>query len=118
MEMKMKKNRRRGLSGSDEFHVDAAKKSIDAAWLDLERMPPTCEGGIRLATRAYAAAQEAKAHLWAIDDRQAHTELFGDANRATTAAWKTVNHFAGVCRAPNREAAKRPLFSRDRRKRR
>jgi hypothetical protein len=114
--------RRRGrktLAGSDDYHVAQAERLINDAWVDLERMPPTCEGGIVLSSRARANAERAAVHLQAITDREVreqHTKLFGLAHRAADAATKTVTFFSHTCKAPHREAADRPLFSRRKRR--
>jgi hypothetical protein len=92
-----------------------AQHELDKAWGDLERMPPTCRGGITLAARALGYAERAQGHLASIEDpriREEHTKIFGSANRAAQAAHETVQFFAGVCEAPGREAGERPLFSR------
>jgi hypothetical protein len=110
--------RKKCLGAPTDFHAARAKRLLDQAWLDLERMPPTCSGGIRLAARAHGYAQRAQAHLAAIDDRrerEAHTHLYGSANRASNAAQKAINFFAMVCEAPHSETRDRPLTSRRRR---
>jgi hypothetical protein len=109
--------RSRSLGSPESDHIASAKKLVDDAWLDLERMPPTCEGGITLASRAFANAQRAQAHLQSVDDRalrKKHTKLYGLANRASNAAWETITFFKTTCKAPYPKAGERPLFSRGR----
>ena len=113
----MRRRRRglRGLGSPDSTHVDAARHNVNAAWNDLERMPPTCRGGIEVASRVLGYAEKAQAHLSSIEDpsmRAANTKLFGYANLAAKAAHETVQFFAGTCEAPGRAAGERPLFSR------
>jgi hypothetical protein len=110
----MSKKASRSLGEPDDVHVAAAQHAIAEAWNDLERMPPTCYGGIRMASRALANAEKGLAHAWAISygARAQHNELFGLGNKATKAAWDTIQFFGSVCEAPNRAAADRPLFSR------
>jgi len=107
--------RRGGLGASDSDHASVGTRHINDAWRDLERMPPTCEGGIQVASQALANAQRGMAHLQAIEGegtRAGHNEAFGLGNRATRAADETLRFFARVCKAPHGEARERPLFSR------
>jgi hypothetical protein len=109
--------RKRPLGSFDADHVAQARHNVKEAWDALERMPPTCYGGIQTAARALAYAERAQGQLASIEDRKVredHTEIFGAANRAAKAAHETVQFFAGVCQAPGREAGDRPLFSRAR----
>jgi hypothetical protein len=109
--------KRRGLGGDDVDHLARAANYVQKAWLDLERMPPTCEGGIRIASRAFSYAERAQAELSAVEDRQLrarHSETFRQANSASNAAWETINFYAGICRAPYNQTRKVPMFSRRR----
>lgn len=111
----MARKRKRGLGSSAADHITQAKRLVNEAWNDLERLPPTCEGGISLAARALANASEAGTHLNAVENRDvrdAHHELYADKNRAGAAAWKAINFFARTCKAPHGKAAKRPLSRR------
>ena len=110
--MARRKRSARALGLNDPDHAVQAQKSIDAAWVDLERMPPTCEGGVMLAARAYANAEKGMAHAWAITDRAKHEKMFGLGNRALKASWETLQFFALSCKAPHGVASERPLFSR------
>lgn len=107
--------RRRHLGAAVEVHAASAKKAIDDAWLDLERMPPTCRGAITLAARALGNAERGLAHAWSIEDRQereSRSGLFASGNHAVKAAWETIQFLSATCDAPHRQAAERPLFSR------
>lgn len=109
------RKRQNGLGSADDIHLAEAKQEINQAWDTLERMPPTCEGGIQMASRAHALAERGIASAHSIEDRatrEANTDLFGLGNRALTASWETVRFYAQTCKAPHREAADRPLFSR------
>ena len=111
----MARRKRRGLGSPDGHHASQGAKLTADAWRDLERMPPTCEGGIQLASRALANANRAQAHLQSIGgrtERERFSDVFGDANRAAHAANKTLNFFARTCKVSGRKAADRPLFSR------
>jgi hypothetical protein len=106
---------KRGLQGTESAHLKSAKAALDSAWSDLESLPPTCEGGIQRAASAMANAARASAHLEEVNDpalRATHTELFGLRNMANSASWTAVGFFSQVCKAPHREAADRPTFSR------
>jgi hypothetical protein len=105
----------RGLGSSEKDHARAAKSLLNDAWTDLERMPPTCRGGIVIAARALGYAQKAQSELASIDNRRRRhllTDLYGSANYAANAAWKTINHFAGICDAPYPRTRDVPMFSR------
>lgn len=108
-------SRRARFGSSDSTHVGAAKHLVDQAWVDLERMPPTCRGGIEIASRALAHAERAKGHLDSIEDRgvrEHNNEVFGMANRASNHAHETLQFFAGTCTAPYDATKRVPLFSR------
>lgn len=108
-----RRNRGLGLSAAD--HLTQAKRLVNDAWNDLERLPPTCEGGINIAARALASVTEAGTHLASIEDRntrEANHELYGDKNRAGAAAWKAIQFYARTCKAPHAKASKRPLSRR------
>jgi hypothetical protein len=110
--------RRKPLGESTDFHAARAKKLLDDSWRDIERMPPTCRGGVVMAARAFANAERAQGHLASIGDRREraeHTELYGSANRASKAAWEAVQFFASVCEAPYSKTRKQPLTSRRKR---
>lgn len=107
--------RRGGLGASDSDHASVAKNHINEAWRDLERMPPTCEGGIQTAARALASAERGLSHLHSIEGggtRTENNEAFGLGNRAAQAASQTLNFFSRVCKADHRAAGERPLYSR------
>jgi len=109
------KRRRFGLGSSDATHVAAAQHLVNEAWGDLERMPPTCRGGIAMAARALGSAERAKGHLDSIESgsaRAENNETFGLANRASRAAHETLEFFAGTCAAPYDSTKRVPLFSR------
>lgn len=109
------KRRRINLGSADATHVYAAKHLVNQAWGDLERMPPTCRGGIEMASRALGYAERAKGHLDSIEGegtRAGSNETFGLANQATRAANATLNFFAGTCTAPYDSSKRVPLFSR------
>ena len=111
----MAKRRRFSLGSADATHVYAARDLVNKAWGDLERMPPTCRGGIEMASRALGYAERAKGHLDSIEGegtRAGNNETFGLANRATRAANETLNFFAGTCAAPYDTTKRVPLFSR------
>lgn len=110
-----RRSRRGGLGASDSDHAAVGRRHIDDAWMNLERMPPTCEGGIQVASRALASAERGLAHLHAIEGegtRAGNNESFGLGNRATHAAGQTLDFFSRVCKAPYGESREVPLFSR------
>jgi hypothetical protein len=107
--------RRAGLRGTDNDHVEGARRELDSAWTDLENLPPTCEGGIQRAARALGGFARASVHLDQIADRatrEANTDLYGLRNIGDKAAWDATRFYSQVCKAPHREAADRPLTSR------
>ena len=116
-----RRKRSRALASPAEDHIEAATRLVHEAWVDLERMPPTCSGGIALASRAYANVREAQAHLQSVSDRkirEENSELYGLANQGGRAALETLNFFKHTCKAPHGEARERPLYSRAKLKRR
>jgi hypothetical protein len=107
--------RRRGFGSSEATHLTQAKQLVSSAYNDLERLPPTCEGGVQVAARAYGSVREARAHLDAIETRTLRADnddLFGMLNIADKAAWDALRFFSTTCKAPHREAAERPTTSR------
>jgi len=113
--MSKRRTRRGGFGASDSDHASVGARHIADAWVDLERMPPTCEGGIQVASRALANAERGLAHLHAIEDagaRANRNDVFGLGNRAAKAADQTLTFFSRVCKALHGEARERPLFSR------
>lgn len=108
----MKRSR---FGSSDATHVAMAQRLVNDAWADLERMPPTCRGGIEVAARALGSAERAKGHLDSIageGTRAGNNETFGLANRAARAANETLSFFAGACKAEYDSTKRVPLFSR------
>lgn len=107
--------RRMRFGSSDATHVAMAQRLVNDAWVDLERMPPTCRGGISVAARALGSAERAKGHLDSIEGegtRAGNNETFGLANRASRAAHETLEFFAGACTAAYDSTKRVPLFSR------
>ena len=73
---------RKQLGSAGGTHLAQAKEAMRMARLDADRIPPTCEGGIRLLSRALVANAEARVHLWALPPalRKKHSKLIGDTN--------------------------------------
>jgi len=105
----------RGLGSAEKDHTQRAKKLLQDAWTDLERMPQTCYGGILMAARAKGYVERASAHLNAIVDRATRkriNNLYGSRNYASRAIQETIQFYASVCDAPYSKVDDRPLFSR------
>jgi hypothetical protein len=83
-------------------HITAARHELNLAWLDVERMPSNCEGGIRLTARALEASGRAHAHLNSVEgpERAANTQLYGEANFVGQYLNERMNRLAVACAVP------------------
>ncbi|MBK7823074.1 MAG: hypothetical protein IPJ61_18995 [Tessaracoccus sp.] len=92
----------RGLGAPAADHIASARHELSQVWVDLERMPSNCEGGIRLTARAIEAYGRARAHLNSVDgpEREANTQMYGEANFVGDYLNQRMNRLAVACVVP------------------
>jgi hypothetical protein len=98
--MATRKNRRGGLGGTSQDHLALFEKSYREAMRLMDGLPPTCYGGIRIASLAAGAIAEARAHAWSIPEtsvRATISEKMGKLNQADKKFNESIYKMADRC---------------------